>query len=138
MGAGRPAARSALIQAAVIYLTDLDALPQPCSRGFDPHGAGHATLFVVCHASGVRAWRDACPHYGNTPMAWRNDAWLDAHGTYIVCHAHGALFDITSGVCVKGPCLGQRLTPIALHIDEHGRVFLQDPTTEQQDQETSP
>ncbi|WP_408585052.1 Rieske (2Fe-2S) protein [Paraburkholderia bannensis] len=125
----------------MIYLTDLDALPQPCSRGFDPHHTGHATIFVVRHASGVRAWRDACPHYGNTPMAWRKDAWLDAKGAHIVCHAHGALFDIESGVCVKGPCLGLRLTPVALHIDDQGRVYLHnlapEPTPEQQDQETS-
>ncbi|NIE67160.1 Rieske (2Fe-2S) protein [Burkholderia sp. Ax-1719] len=120
-----------------MYLTDLDALPQPCSRGFDPHGAGQATLFVVHHASGVRAWRDACPHYGDTPMAWRKDAWLDAGGRHIVCHAHGALFDIESGVCIKGPCLGQRLTPVPLHIDKDGRVFVHDPTPQQQDQETS-
>ncbi|WP_415767870.1 Rieske (2Fe-2S) protein [Paraburkholderia sp. J69-1] len=125
----------------MIYLTDLDALPEPCSRGFDPHNTGRATIFVVRHASGVRAWRDACPHYGDTPMAWRKDAWLDAGGTRIVCHAHGAWFDIESGVCVKGPCMGQRLTPVALHIDAQGRVFMHDAESisniKQQDQETS-
>jgi nitrite reductase/ring-hydroxylating ferredoxin subunit len=127
VGAGRSAAGGTLNARAaidVIYLTHLDALPEPGSRGFDPYCTGRATLFVVRHASGVRAWLDACPHYGDTPMAWRKDAWLDAGGTRIVCHAHGAQFDIETGVCTKGPCLGQALTPVALHIDAKGRVFL--------------
>jgi nitrite reductase/ring-hydroxylating ferredoxin subunit len=108
----------------MIYLTHLDALAEPGSRGFDPHGAGRDTLFVVRHAGGVAGWRDACPHYGDTPMAWRKDAYLDAQGTHIVCHAHGAQFDMKSGACVKGPCLGQSLTAVAIHVSQSGEIYL--------------
>jgi nitrite reductase/ring-hydroxylating ferredoxin subunit len=38
----------------------------------------------------LHAWRDACPHFGDTPMAWRKDAYLNGDATRIVCHAHGA------------------------------------------------
>lgn len=108
----------------MIHLTHLDALPEPGARGFDPHGAGHDTLFLVRHAGGIRGWRDACPHYGDTPMAWRKDAYLDARGTHIVCHAHGALFEMDTGVCVKGPCLGQTLTPVAIRVSRRGEIYL--------------
>lgn len=108
----------------MIYLTQRDALPESGSRGFDPHGAGHDTMFIVRHGDVLRAWLDACPHYGGTPMAWRKDAYLDAHGRHIICHAHGAQFDPATGVCVKGPCLGQALSPAPLHIGPDGRIFL--------------
>ena len=53
-------------------------------------------------------------------MAWRRDAYLNAAGDRIVCAAHGALFEIDSGLCVLGPCLGDRLQalPWCLRGDE--------------------
>jgi nitrite reductase/ring-hydroxylating ferredoxin subunit len=52
-------------------------------------------------------------------MAWRKNAYLNADRSRIVCHAHGALFDIATGLCLLGPCLGQSLTamPIVLRAD---------------------
>jgi len=32
------------------------------------------------------------------------------------CSNHGTLFRIEDGVCVSGPCLGERLSPITLKI----------------------
>lgn len=58
-------------------------------------------------------------------MAWRKDAYLNRDGTRIVCHAHGAQFDPVTGVCLLGPCLGQALSAVRLHIDEAGTVFLE-------------
>ncbi len=57
-------------------------------------------------------------------MAWRKDAYLDAAGQHIVCAAHGALFDIASGLCVLGPCLGDQLDTIALKVHDNGEVHL--------------
>lgn len=55
-------------------------------------------------------------------MAWRRDAYLNREATRIVCSGHGAEFDIASGVCMLGPCLGQSLTPVALEIDAQAWV----------------
>ncbi|VVE62531.1 Rieske (2Fe-2S) protein [Pandoraea anapnoica] len=107
-----------------IFLVHLDAMPDPGARGFDPHGVGHDTMFVVRNGTGVRAWRNACPHYGDTPMAWRKDAYLNHDGSRIVCHAHAAQFDLVSGACLAGPCLGQSLTQLALNVNARGEVFL--------------
>ncbi len=57
-------------------------------------------------------------------MAWRTDGYLDGSGDYLACHAHGALFEIETGVCVRGPCLGRRLTAVPLRIDAAGNVLL--------------
>src|SRR6516225_3643452 len=96
MGPGRSAARCecrnelmARGSPTSVRLARIDELPDPGARGFDPEGAGHDTLFVVRRGAAVHAYRDACPHYGDTAMAWRKDAYLNGDGTRIVCHAHG-------------------------------------------------
>lgn len=105
-----------------IRLARLDELEDPGARGFDPAGHGRDTLLLVRRGDEVFAYLDACPHYGNTPMAWRKDAYLNGDGTRLVCHAHGAQFDIATGVCLAGPCLGQRLTQLETRVTENGDV----------------
>lgn len=105
-----------------IWLTTLTQLPDPGSLGFDPGGTGQDTLMLVRRGSEVFAYLDSCPHHGGTPMAWRKNAYLNGDGSRIVCAAHGAQFDIASGECLRGPCLGQRLTPLDTTVSADGRV----------------
>lgn len=104
-------------------LCHVDEVPDGGARGFDAHGVGQTTVFVVRQGEALRAWRDACPHHG-TPLPWRTDAYLDAAGTHIVCAAHGALFDPLTGICTLGPCLGDGLTPVAIEVHSDGGLYL--------------
>lgn len=104
-------------------LCHIDHLPDGAARGFDPHQGGQDTVLVVRRGDRLFAYRDACPHH-DTPMAWRKDAYLDGTGQHIVCAAHGAQFDIATGLCTLGPCLGESLTPVALQIHNNGEVHL--------------
>ena len=107
------------------------------ARGYDPMGDGQDTLFAVRSQGVLRLWRDRCPHAG-TPMAWRRHAYMNAAGDGIVCAAHGALFEPDSGLCVRGPCLGDRLQPVAFAIDGGEIVTVAHrPTTSHINQETS-
>ncbi len=104
-----------------------DEIAEGDARGFLPHPGAPRRVIVTRRAGVVRGWLDNCPHYdGGSPMAWRRDAYLDGSGTYLACHAHGALFDIDSGACVIGPCLGRSLTPVTLRVAD-GRVMLAAP-----------
>jgi nitrite reductase/ring-hydroxylating ferredoxin subunit len=103
-----------------VFLCRLDDLPDGGSRGFDPAGTGQDTVLVVRRGDAVHGWRDACPHHGGTPLAWRKDAYLNAARDRIVCAAHGAQFDIGTGICTLGPCLGQRLQPVELDVRDNG------------------
>lgn len=105
-------------------LCRLDELPEAGSRGFDPFAKGHDTLFAVRKGGQVFVWRNACPHVDGAPMAWRKDAYLSADGRHIVCHAHGARFDISTGQCVLGPCEGQFLTPVPFIHCPSGEIRL--------------
>lgn len=71
-------------------------------------------IFVVRQGDAFFAYRDLCPHYGTTRLAYQRDRYLDKSGLHIVCAAHGARFRIADGVCVSGPCEGQRLESIAV------------------------
>ncbi|CAN7239868.1 Rieske 2Fe-2S domain-containing protein [Pseudoduganella sp. LjRoot289] len=103
-------------------LCKLDDLPDGEARGFDPLCQGQDSVLLVRRGRQVVAYRDLCPHYGATPMAWRRHAYLNAQRTHIVCAAHGALFEIGDGNCVQGPCLGQSLTSLAVDISEDGDI----------------
>lgn len=106
-----------------MHLCHLDQLPDGGARGFDPQSGGRDTLFVVRRGTVLRGWQNRCPHL-DTPLPWRKDAYLNAAGDRIVCAAHGALFDIDTGVCTLGPCLGDALTAVPLILHDDGEVHL--------------
>lgn len=89
------------------------------SLGFDPTSTGRDTMFVV-RCNGLFAYRNLCPHWADTSMAWRKNAFLNGDATRIVCAAHGAQFDIESGVCTLGPCLGDALTRVTIFETNDG------------------
>jgi nitrite reductase/ring-hydroxylating ferredoxin subunit len=107
---------------ASVYLCQTDAVKEGCSRGFDPAGQGRDSVLVVRKDGQLYGYLDRCPHYGDTPMAWRKDAYLNRDATRIVCAAHGAQFAIDSGTCTLGPCLGQALTRVSLAIGANNDI----------------
>lgn len=106
-----------------VRLCDAGDLAEGTARGFDPTGTGRDTMFIVRRA-GLHAWRNVCPHWGGTSMAWRKDAYLDRAGTRIVCSAHGAQFEIATGVCTLGPCIGETLTRVHIIETEDGSLLV--------------
>ena len=107
-------------------LARIDEIEDRHSRGFDPLGEGRDTMFIVRQGTRLHGWRNLCPHYENARMAWKKDEFLNADRSRIVCGAHGALFEIDSGECVLGPCLGRSLTPVELRVVE-GEIFVVGP-----------
>ncbi len=44
------------------------------------------------------------------------DMFLDYERSLIQCSNHDAKFRIEDGECIAGPCIGERLTPVAISI----------------------
>jgi nitrite reductase/ring-hydroxylating ferredoxin subunit len=100
-------------------------VPEGEARGFPVEQGARRKVILVRRGGRLHGWLDSCPHYeGGTPMAWRSDGYLNGEGTHLACHAHGALFEIETGRCVLGPCLGQRLTPVELTVTDQGEVLI--------------
>ena len=106
-------------------LCRLDDLGDGEARGFGPFADTRAKIVVVRRGERIFGYWDACPHYGDTPMAWRTDAYLNAAGDRIVCASHGAEFEIETGLCVHGAALGLWLKGAPVKI-EAGRVVYGD------------
>jgi nitrite reductase/ring-hydroxylating ferredoxin subunit len=104
----------------------LDELDDTGARGFTL-GEGEWPLrgFVVRKGEAIRAFVNHCPHAG-FPLNWQPDVFLvPGGGNLIRCMMHGALFEIESGDCVAGPCMGLALQPLAIHVRD-GYVLLND------------
>lgn len=84
-----------------------------------------AELAILRLPTGVRGWRNVCPHQGRG-LNLGPDEFLFTPAGLLVCPHHGASFDPLSGVCTDGPCKGSSLTPVALRIED-GVVWLAEP-----------
>lgn len=78
--------------------------------------------FVVRQGSQVYLYRNKCPHIG-LPLNLIAHQFLDYDKRYIQCTNHGALFEISTGHCIAGPCKNKSLEMLPCHI-ENGAVFL--------------
>lgn len=96
-------------------LARLDDLADGESRLVPTADARAPDVFIVRRGRGAVGYVNDCPHR-NLPLDLVPGRFLDRAGAYILCVNHGARFDIDSGVCVRGPCAGQRLTPVPLTV----------------------
>jgi len=131
MGAGRPACgrRQAknvtdLIATASRFLCRSEEIAEGQARAFPPHEGSRDKLILVRRRGALYAYWDACPHYGDTPMAWRANEYLNADRNRLVCASHGAEFEIETGRCVLGAALGKSLRAALIEIDAAGEVRL--------------
>jgi nitrite reductase/ring-hydroxylating ferredoxin subunit len=78
--------------------------------------------FAIRYEDTVHAYVNSCPHRG-TELDWQAGEVFDESGLYLICATHGAAFDPTTGLCVSGPCAGERLSRIVVR-EENGQVSL--------------
>lgn len=102
-------------------LCRLDDLPDGGSRGMLRDGLDDR-LCVVRQGHEVFAWLNDCPHE-HRPMEYRQDQFLSADRSHIVCYAHSAHFDIRTGECFAGPCTGKYLTRVPV-TQRDGDVYV--------------
>ena len=105
-------------------LCRLDDLPDGGTRGFPPAQGGFTGLFALRRGERVQVWVNACPHLG-VSLDWMPGQFLSADGTRIVCSTHGAQFRLDDGLCVKGPCQGDRLEAVPVEVRD-GDVLVPD------------
>jgi nitrite reductase/ring-hydroxylating ferredoxin subunit len=108
----------------------LEEIPEGTGRGFTlKSGAtGNAVgnqrgldILIVRSADRAFGYVNSCPH-ARSPLDWTPDRFMSRDGRHIQCATHGALFEIETGRCVSGPCVGKHLTPVPVVVTDDGRV----------------
>jgi nitrite reductase/ring-hydroxylating ferredoxin subunit len=94
----------------------IEELEDPGSRAFTI-GRGDWPLrgLVVRRGAEVHAYVNRCPHAGH-PLNLQPHEFLTMDRSLVLCRSHGALFEITTGLCVAGPCAGARLRRVPVEI----------------------
>jgi naringenin degradation protein FdeD len=103
-------------------LCPLSELPDGGARGFLPDAHREDQLFAVRRGAAVYVYLNTCPHNWR-PLDWAKDRFLACQGGDIVCFAHGAHFDVASGECTAGVCLGDHLIPVPVRTED-GQIII--------------
>jgi MFS transporter, PAT family, beta-lactamase induction signal transducer AmpG len=103
----------------------LDEVESPGALMFTTDGPPSIHGFVVQDASGIYAYKNICPHQARA-LNWSPSGFLTRDRSQIMCSAHGAVFEIATGRCVDGPCVGAGLRPLEVLVVD-GSVFVREP-----------
>ena len=104
-------------------LCRMDELADPGSKGRQANLGDMVYEIVVVRSNNqVYGYINRCPHTGG-PLDWMPDQFLSIDKRHIQCATHAALFRFDDGICVAGPCAGDRLTPVPLQV-ETGNIYL--------------
>lgn len=69
----------------------------------------------------LKAFANVCRHQA-LPLDLGDGEVME--GDQLLCHHHGAYFELSEGKCSAGPCLGMRLWPWIIEIDALGDATL--------------
>jgi nitrite reductase/ring-hydroxylating ferredoxin subunit len=82
--------------------------------------------FVVRQGGDIFAYQNFCVHAGH-PLNWKPDEFLTKDKSAVMCASHGALYEISSGECIGGPCQGRSLRKVNVEVRD-GVVYVCGPT----------
>lgn len=71
------------------------------------------------------AYQNLCQHLPIT-LDLNDDRFFNHEKTELQCHMHGALYNIETGVCTAGPCVGAKLVALTF-AEEESRLVIQIP-----------
>ncbi|MCW9025310.1 MAG: Rieske (2Fe-2S) protein [Gammaproteobacteria bacterium] len=104
-------------------VANMSDIPEQGSKGFIiEDGDNHLEGFLVRQGQHVYAYINECPHTG-VNLNWSPDTFLSTDQAFIQCAMHGALFRLTDGFCVRGPCINQSLQTLEVNI-EHEDIWI--------------
>ncbi len=78
--------------------------------------------FLVNHQGKFYAYVNRCRHMA-TPLDFLRGQFLSEDRRHLMCYTHGALYEPATGMCIAGPCKGESLFSLPVHV-EHGDVLV--------------
>ena len=71
--------------------------------------------FLARHQGRLVAYENVCRHLPLT-LDYDDNRFFDRAGNHFVCQTHGAVYDPLNGVCVRGPCEGEKLKRVPIEV----------------------
>ena len=110
--------------ALMIELCRLTDLCDGEAKGFCVEGETIAQrLIIIRIGSNVRAYINLCPHIGSRLDGEVGQFIQKDKPELLFCNSHAAYFRIEDGLCIDGPCEGQKLYPAAVILDGDKIVY---------------
>jgi nitrite reductase/ring-hydroxylating ferredoxin subunit len=107
--------KSVRMESVNCLLIPLNELPEGGLHAFNTLIAGNnVSLLVVRSPSRFNVYLNQCPHQGRR-LDYAPGQFLTKSGN-IICAAHGATFELASGLCVQGPCRGESLRSLTAEV----------------------
>jgi nitrite reductase/ring-hydroxylating ferredoxin subunit len=107
--------KSVCMESVNCLLIPLDELPTSQPNAVYALTAGNnLPLIIVRNASQFCVYLNQCPHQGRR-LDYAPGQFLTKSGN-IICAAHGATFNLASGLCVQGPCRGESLLNLPAEV----------------------
>ncbi len=110
-------------------LCRLADIPDNGAKGFSGPEGTFTGFVAVRFGERVHVYVNSCPHIG-TPLDWTPDRFLSADGRYLICATHGAEFTLDTGLCVSGPCRGDRLTRVEAAVRDGAVLVARSPISD--------
>lgn len=108
----------------------LSEIEDPGCREFTiGHGDWPFRGFVVRRGDRVFAYENVCAHAGH-PLNLHPDRFLTEDSGFVICASHGAIYEIDSGACIAGPCVGKSLRPVEVEVVD-GEVVVRGPNRQE-------
>ena len=73
--------------------------------------------FAIKFNGKIYCYRNQCPHTGSQ-LDWVAGRFFDDEGEMLVCATHGAIFEPSTGKCINGPCVNQRLIHVSVKLED--------------------
>lgn len=94
-------------------------------------GGKYVDGFVSRWQGKLVAYENKCQHLP-VSLDYGDNQFFSRDGVHLICQTHGALYEPSTGLCVRGPCEGESLQPLQIEVKD-GSVWLlekYDPGTE--------
>jgi nitrite reductase/ring-hydroxylating ferredoxin subunit len=85
-------------------------------------GTDELDIIIVNSDGKAHAYINCCPHQF-IPLETFPNHFLTEDKRHLVCSGHGALFELSTGFCARGPCAGQALDRLKIS-EKDGAVYL--------------
>lgn len=103
-------------------LCRLDDIPDNGAIAVDAMLAdGEESVILLRRDGQVQGYLNVCPHAGRR-LDYAPGKFLLKSDT-LICAVHGATFNRAGGECIAGPCRGEHLRAVGVHVDD-GMVHL--------------